>query len=45
MFKMDLSWVCELSGGKHQMLPEEWYKKAYNAGVESKRDDDSDNEI
>ncbi|KAJ6636361.1 Proteasome subunit alpha type-3 [Pseudolycoriella hygida] len=45
LFKMELSWVCELSDGLHQIVPDEWYKKAYTAGVESKRDDDSDNDI
>lgn len=45
MFKMEMSWACELSDGRHQMVPEEWYKKAYNAGLEAKRDDDSDNDI
>lgn len=45
MFKMEMSWVCEISNGLHQMVPEEWYNKAYVAGVESKRDDDSDNDI
>lgn len=45
LFKMELSWACNLSGGRHEMVPEEWYKKAYNAGLEAKRDDDSDNEI
>ena len=42
---MELSWVCDLSDGLHKMVPNEWYQKAYNAGVESKRDDDSDNDI
>lgn len=45
LFKMGLSWVCEQSDGVHQLVPSEWYNKAYTAGVESKRDDDSDNEI
>lgn len=45
LFKMELSWVCELSDGIHQLVPAEWYSKAYAAGIESKRDDDSDNEI
>lgn len=45
MFKMELSWVCDLSEGRHQMVPDEWYKKAYTAGIDSKRDDDSDNDI
>lgn len=45
MFKMEMSWVCGLSEGRHQMVPDEWYKKAYTAGVDSKRDDDSDNDI
>lgn len=45
LFKMELSWVCDLSDNVHQMVPTEWYNKAYSAGVESKRDDDSDNEI
>lgn len=45
MFKMEMSWVCDLSNGLHQMVPDEWYKKAYTAGIESKRDDDSDNDI
>lgn len=45
LFKMELSWVCELSNGEHQIVPPEWYNKAYQAGVESKRDDDSDNDI
>lgn len=42
---MELSWVCELSDGIHQTVPAEWYSKALTAGIESKRDDDSDNEI
>lgn len=42
---MELSWVCDMSGGVHQMVPAEYYKKAYQAGIESKQDDDSDNEI
>lgn len=45
LFKMELSWVCEESGGIHQLVPKEWYNKAYAAGMDSKRDDDSDNEI
>lgn len=45
LFKMELSWVCDLSDNVHQMVPAEWYNKAYMAGVESKHDDDSDNEI
>lgn len=45
LFKMELSWVCEESGGIHQLVPAEWYKKAHQAGIESKRDDDSDNDI
>lgn len=45
LFKMELSWVCELSDGIHQMVPDDWYNKAHTAGIESKRDDDSDNEI
>lgn len=45
LFKMELSWVCDLSDNIHQMVPAEWYNKAYMAGVESKHDDDSDNEI
>jgi len=45
LFKMELSWVCDLSGGLHQSVPKEWYTKAYQAGIESKRDDDSDNDI
>lgn len=45
LFKMELSWVCDLSDNVHQMVPAEWYNKAYLAGIESKHDDDSDNEI
>lgn len=45
LFKMELSWVCELSDGIHQTVPQEWYSKALTAGIEAKRDDDSDNEI
>lgn len=46
LFKMELSWVCDLSDNIHQMVPAEWYNKAYLAGVESKHDEDSDdNEI
>lgn len=42
---MELSWVCDLSDGVHQMVPGDYYKKAYQAGLESKQDDDSDNDI
>lgn len=45
LFKMEMSWVCEESGFRHQIVPEEWYQKAQQAGIDSKRDDDSDNEI
>lgn len=45
LFKMELSWVCEESNGVHQLVPTEWYNKAYAAGMDAKRDDDSDNEI
>lgn len=45
LFKMELSWVCDLSDFSHQTVPEEWYNKALQAGLDSKRDDDSDNEI
>lgn len=40
-----MSWVCELSDFTHQTIPNEWYQKAQRAGLDSKRDDDSDNEI
>lgn len=45
LFKMELSWVCDLSDGVHQTVPGDYYKKAYQAGLESKQDDDSDNDI
>jgi len=45
LFKMELSWVCDLSDYTHQIVPEAWYQKALQAGIDSKRDDDSDNEI
>lgn len=45
LFKMELSWVCDLSGYSHQIVPAAWYQKALQAGIDSKRDDDSDNEI
>lgn len=45
LFKMEMSWVCEESGFAHQVIPEQWYQKAQQAGIDSKRDDDSDNEI
>jgi len=45
LFKMEMSWVCDLSENVHQLVPSEWYNKAYLAGVESKHDEDSDNEI
>lgn len=45
LFKMEMSWVCEESGWSHQVVPDKWYRKAQQAGIDSKRDDDSDNEI
>lgn len=44
-FKLELSWVCQASGGKHQIVPEEMYTAATRAGQEAVDDDDSDNEI
>lgn len=45
LFKLELSWACGQSGGKHQLVPKEYYDKAYQAGVDSKHDDESDNDI
>lgn len=44
-FKLELSWVCQASNGRHQMVPDEMYTAATRAGQEAVDEDDSDNEI
>lgn len=45
LFTMEMSWISDLTNEQHQMLPEELAQKAYKAGADAKRDDDSDNDI
>ncbi|XP_055643182.1 proteasome subunit alpha type-3 [Toxorhynchites rutilus septentrionalis] len=44
-FKLELSWVCQGSNGRHQMVPDELYIAATRAGQEAVNEDDSDNDI
>jgi len=43
-FEMELSWVCDDSDRKHQLVPKSMFDEAVAAGVKAAEDDDSDDE-
>jgi len=43
-FEMELSWVCDDSDRKHQLVPKDIFDEAAAAGVKAAEDDDSDDE-
>ncbi|KAG0692760.1 Proteasome subunit alpha type-3 [Chionoecetes opilio] len=42
MFEMELSWVCEESGGRHQFVPDALYKEAERHAKAALEEDSSD---
>lgn len=42
MFEMELSWVCEESGGRHQFVPDALYKEAERYAKAALEEDSSD---
>lgn len=42
---MELSWVHEKSNGRHELVPEKYYKSADKVGKDAMDDDESDNEV
>lgn len=42
LFEMELSWVCEESGGRHQLVPEALYKEAEKYAKAALEEDSSD---
>lgn len=43
-FKLELSWVCDRSGGQHQLVPRDLYNTANEAGKSVKDTGSSDEE-
>lgn len=42
LFEMELSWVCEESGGRHQFVPDALYKEAERYAKAALEEDSSD---
>lgn len=42
LFEMELSWVCEESGGRHEFVPDALYKEAERYAKAALEEDSSD---
>eukprot|EP01083_Nonionella_stella_P109299 318552_1 len=43
-FELELTWICDESNKKHQLIPKDLYQNAVNAGIKAAEDDDTDDE-